>query len=53
MSIAGIRSNRGDVYQTLVAMGWALTVIAAPFINIMMFLKKFTQICVNVYGAVF
>ena len=27
MSIAGIRSNRGDRYQTLVAMDWALTVI--------------------------
>lgn len=30
MSIAGIRSNRGDGYQTLVAMDWALTVIANP-----------------------
>lgn len=30
MSIAGIRSNRGDRYQTLVAMDWALTVIADP-----------------------
>jgi hypothetical protein len=27
MSIAGIRSNRGDVYQTLVAFDWALTVL--------------------------
>jgi hypothetical protein len=25
MSIAGIRSNRGDGYQTLVAFDWALT----------------------------
>lgn len=30
MSIAGIRSNRGDRYQTLVAMDWALTVITDP-----------------------
>ncbi|MDO8335155.1 MAG: ATP-binding protein, partial [Candidatus Saccharibacteria bacterium] len=30
MSIAGIRSNRGDGYQTLVAMDWAITVIANP-----------------------
>lgn len=29
MSIASIRSNRGDVYQTLVAFDWALTVISA------------------------
>ncbi|RQH04401.1 AAA family ATPase [Paraburkholderia dinghuensis] len=28
MSIAGIRSNRGDVYQTLVAFDWALTVLS-------------------------
>ncbi|MDF3192188.1 AAA family ATPase [Pseudomonas paracarnis] len=28
MSIAGIRSNRGDIYQTLVAFDWALTVIS-------------------------
>lgn len=28
MSIAGIRSNRGDGYQTLVAFDWALTVLA-------------------------
>jgi hypothetical protein len=27
MSIAGIRSNRGDGYQTLVAFDWALTVL--------------------------
>jgi hypothetical protein len=27
MSIAGIRSNRGDAYQTLVALEWALTVL--------------------------
>lgn len=30
MSIAGIRSNRGDGYQTLVAFGWALTVLSDP-----------------------
>ena len=30
MSIAGIRSNRGDVYQTLIAFGWALTVLSDP-----------------------
>jgi len=28
MSIAGIRSNRGDSYQTLIAMKWALTVLS-------------------------
>lgn len=28
MSIAGIRSNRGDVYQTLVAFDWSLTVLS-------------------------
>ena len=28
MSIAGIRSNRGDGYQTLVALDWALTVLS-------------------------
>lgn len=28
MSIAGIRSNRGDAYQTLVAFDWALTVLS-------------------------
>lgn len=28
MSIAGIRSNRGDIYQTLIAFDWALTVLA-------------------------
>lgn len=28
MSIAGIRSNRGDIYQTLVAFDWALTVLS-------------------------
>ena len=27
MSIAGIRSNRGDGYQTLVAFDWALSVL--------------------------
>lgn len=30
MSIAGIRSNRGDNYQTLVAFDWALTVLSDP-----------------------
>jgi len=30
MSIAGLRSNRGDIYQTLVAFGWALTVLDDP-----------------------
>ncbi len=30
MSIAGIRSNRGDNYQTLVAFDWALTVLNDP-----------------------
>jgi len=30
MSIAGIRSNRGDGYQTIVAFDWALTVISDP-----------------------
>ncbi len=30
MSVAGIRSNRGDGYQTLVAFGWALYVLADP-----------------------
>lgn len=30
MSIAGIRSNRGDGYQTLVAFDWALTVLTDP-----------------------
>jgi hypothetical protein len=30
MSIAGIRSNRGDVYQTLVALNWALTTLSNP-----------------------
>jgi hypothetical protein len=30
MSIAGIRSNRGDSYQTLVAFDWALTVLSDP-----------------------
>lgn len=28
MSIAGIRSNRGDGYQTLVAFDWALTILS-------------------------
>ncbi|MCU7932798.1 MAG: ATP-binding protein [Candidatus Thiodiazotropha sp. (ex Codakia rugifera)] len=28
MSIAGIRSNRGDIYQTLIAFDWALTVLS-------------------------
>ena len=30
MSIAGIRSNRGDIYQTLIAFDWALTVVSDP-----------------------
>lgn len=30
MSIAGIRSNRGDNYQTLVAFDWAMTVLTNP-----------------------
>lgn len=30
MSIAGIRSNRGDIYQTMVAFDWALTVLSDP-----------------------
>ncbi len=30
MSIAAIRSNRGDGYQTLVAFDWALTVLSDP-----------------------
>ncbi|MGX9693387.1 AAA family ATPase [Achromobacter anxifer] len=30
MSIAGIRSNRGDGYQTVVAFDWALTVLSDP-----------------------
>lgn len=30
MSMAGIRSNRGDGYQTLVAFDWALTVLSDP-----------------------
>lgn len=30
MSIAGIRSNRGDTYQILVAFDWALTVLSDP-----------------------
>lgn len=30
MSIAGILSNRGDGYQTLVAFDWALTVLSDP-----------------------
>ncbi|MEM6448626.1 MAG: ATP-binding protein, partial [Cyanobacteria bacterium P01_D01_bin.123] len=30
MSTAGIRSNRGDIYQTLVAFDWALTVLSDP-----------------------
>lgn len=30
MSIAGIRSNRGDIYQRLVALDWALTVLSDP-----------------------
>lgn len=30
MSKAGIQSNRGDGYQTLVAFEWALTVVSEP-----------------------
>lgn len=30
MSIAGILSNRGDIYQTLIAFDWALTVLSDP-----------------------
>ena len=30
MSKAGIQSNRGDGYQTLVAFDWALTVLSNP-----------------------
>ena len=30
MSIAGIRSNRGDSYQALIAFDWALTVLSDP-----------------------
>lgn len=30
MSIAGIRSNRGDIYQTLIAFDWAITVLLDP-----------------------
>ena len=30
MSIAGIRSNRGDNYQTLVTFDWALMVLTNP-----------------------
>ena len=30
MSIAGIRSNRGDGFQTLVALDWALTILSDP-----------------------
>lgn len=30
MSIAGIHSNRGDAYQTMVAFDWALTVLSDP-----------------------
>jgi hypothetical protein len=30
MSIAGVRSNRGDGYQTMVAFDWALTVLSDP-----------------------
>ncbi|MDH5640589.1 MAG: ATP-binding protein, partial [Nitrospira sp.] len=30
MSIAGIRSNRGDIYQTLIAFDWALTILSDP-----------------------
>lgn len=30
MSMAGRRSNRGDIYQTLVAFNWALSILANP-----------------------
>jgi hypothetical protein len=30
MSTAGVRSNRGDTYQTLVALDWALTILFDP-----------------------
>jgi ATPase family associated with various cellular activities (AAA) len=30
MSTSGIRSNRGDIYQTLIAFEWALTVLSDP-----------------------
>lgn len=30
MSISGIRSNRGDSYQTLVAIEWVLTILSDP-----------------------
>ncbi len=30
MSIAGVRSTRGDIYQTLIALDWALTVLSDP-----------------------
>lgn len=30
MSIAGVRSNRGDIYQTLIAFDWAITVLSDP-----------------------
>jgi len=30
MSVAGVGSNRGDIYQTLVAFDWALTVLSDP-----------------------
>ena len=33
MSIAGIRSNRGDGYQTLVAFDRALSVLSDPEFN--------------------
>lgn len=28
MSLAGVRSNRGDSYQTLIAMRWAITILS-------------------------
>ncbi len=30
MSTAGVRSNRGDSYQTLIAFDWALTILSNP-----------------------
>ena len=29
MSLAGVRSNRGDIYQTLVAFDWAISILAS------------------------
>ena len=32
MSLAGVRSNRGDTYQTLIAIDWAITMLYEPSI---------------------